>query len=124
MAVYTGTTAAKASSVTIPATVSDGSTTYKVTSIASGVFQNNKKIKSLTIGKNITSIGKNAFSGCTNLKNVKIQSSSLTAKSFGANSFKGLHAKAKIKVPAKKLQNYKKWLKKVGVKGKKQKITK
>ena len=42
----------------------------KVTSINSSTFKNNTKIKSLTIGKNITSIGSDAFLGCTSLTSV------------------------------------------------------
>ncbi len=41
-----------------------------------------------------------------------------------ANAFKGIHAKAKVKVPKSKLKSYKKILKARGIKGKKQRITK
>ena len=43
------------------------------------------------------------------LKAVTIKSTSL--KKVGKNAFKGIHAKAKIKVPAKKLRSYKRLLK-------------
>ena len=116
---YVGTTNKKATSVTIPATVKIDGITYKVTSIGNGVFQKNTKLKSITIEKNVTSIGKKAFYGCKNLKTINIKSTNL--KTVGANAFKGIHAKAKIKVPKKKLKSYKKLLKGKG-QGKKVKI--
>ena len=66
----------------------------------------NKKLKKVTIGANITSIGANAFSGCKSLKNVVVKSKSL--KKVGKNAFKGIQKKAVFKVPAKKLKAYKK----------------
>ena len=50
-------------SAAIPATVKVNGVSYKVTSIAKNAFKNNKKLKKVTIGANITSIGANAFSG-------------------------------------------------------------
>lgn len=50
--------------IKIPATVKYVGVTYKVTSVADRAFRNNKKVTNLTVGKNVTKIGKNAFSGC------------------------------------------------------------
>ena len=58
-------------SVTIPATIKVNGVTCKVTAIAPGLFKNNKKLTSVTIGKNITKVGKNAFKGCRKLKTIK-----------------------------------------------------
>ena len=102
------------SSITIPDTITVDGITYKVTSISKNAFKNNKNLKKVTIGKNITTIGSNAFYGCKNLKTVTIKSTQV--KSIGKNAFKGIHSKAKIKVPAKKLKNYKKLLKNKGQK--------
>ena len=77
----------------------------------------------ITIGKNITAIGKNAFLKCSKLKSIVIKTSRLTSKSVGANAFKGIYAKATIKVPKAKLKAYTTLLKKRGV-GKNAKITK
>ena len=120
-AIFTGLSAKK-TAVTIPATIKSGKTTYKVTAIAAGALQNNKNVKSVKIGKNVKSIGKNAFAGCKNLKTVTIQTTSLTKKTVGADAFKDINAKAKIKVPGGKVKTYKAILKKCGVKGKKQTI--
>ena len=110
--------------VKIPTTVKVNGKKVKVTSIKANAFKNNKKIKEIVIGKNIKTIGQGAFDGCKNLKKITIYSTSLTSKSFGKNSFRGLNKKVVITVPKKKFKNYKKWLKKAGVKGKKQKIKK
>ncbi len=49
-------------SVTIPATVTYNDTTYSVTSIEESVFSSCWRLTSVTIGNNVTSIGRNAFS--------------------------------------------------------------
>ena len=121
---YVSTTNNTASTLTVPDTVTISGKKYKVTEIKANAFKNNKKLKKITIGKNIKKIGKNAFSGCKNLKNVNIKTTKLTKKTVGANAFKGINAKAKVKVPKSKLKAYKTILKARGIKGKKQKITK
>ncbi len=72
---------------------------------------------------NVKKIGKNAFKGCRNLKNITIKTKKLTAKRIGTNAFKGINKKAVIKVPAKKLKLYKKIIKAKGA-GKKVKFKK
>ncbi len=69
-AVITGTKKAK-SSVTIPATVSYLGKTFKVTEIDTKAFYKDAKITTVTVGKNIKTIGKSAFEGCKKLKTVK-----------------------------------------------------
>lgn len=118
----------------------------KIKVIESGAFSGCSKLKSLTLGKNVTSIGdkafykckkltkitiptkvkkigKQAFAGCSKLKNITVKTKKLTTKSVGDKAFKGIHSKATIKVPGKKLKAYKSLLKKKGV-GKKAKIKK
>ncbi len=102
------------SCITVPSTVEIAGITYKVTSIAKNAFKNNKNLKKITINGNVTKINANAFSGCTNLKTIKIKSKNL--KSVGKNAFKGIHPKAKIKVPSSCLEKYKKLLAKKGQK--------
>ena len=121
---YVAPTNKSAATLTVPDTVTINGKKYKVTEIKANAFKNNKKLKKITIGKNIKKIGKNAFSGCKNLKNVNIKTTKLTKKTVGANAFKGINSKAKVKVPKSKLKDYKTILKARGIKGKKQKITK
>lgn len=107
--------------ITIPTTITVKKKKYRVTSIAVKAFANNKKIKKITIPTSIKSIGKQAFSGCRNLKTIVIKTKYLTRKSVGAKAFKGIHAKATIKVPKKQKKVYQKFLKTKGI-GKKVKI--
>lgn len=134
---FAGSTNAKATKISIPATVKIGAATYKVTSVSANAFKGNKKIKSVTIGSNVTSIGKTAFANCKKLtsvvigKNVKtigskafygcsklkkITVKSKVLKKVGSKAFKGIHKNAVIKVPSKKLKAYKKLLKGKGQK--------
>ena len=107
-----------AKTITIPATIKVKGVTYKVTKIADNSYKNNNKITKITIGKNIVSIGKNAFYGCKKLKTITIRSKKLTSKTVSKNAFKGLTKITTIKVPRKKLTAYKKLLKKKGLSSK------
>ena len=123
----------KAVSAAVPATVTFGNITYKVTSIAANAFSGCKKLKTVTIGNNVTTIGnnafkkctalkkviiparvttigKNAFAGCKKLKKVIVKTKAL--KKIGKNAFKGINKAAKIKVPKRNLTVYKKLFKK------------
>ena len=97
----------------VPAAIksADGKTIFRVTGIAKNAFRKNTKLAKVVLGGNLAKIGANAFAGCKNLKTIKIVSTSLTKKSVGKNVFKGIHKKAVIKVPKKKLKAYQKFLK-------------
>jgi len=110
----TGPAAAKGS-VVIKPTVQISGKTFAVTEISAKAFQKNRKLKKVTIGKNITKIGKSAFAGCQNLKSVRILSGKLTAKKVGAKAFSKLSAKASVKVPKAKKKAYRKFLYKKGL---------
>ena len=139
---YAGTGTSGAASIRIPASVTLSGVTYQVTgisgqafagsknlkkviigdqvvSIGAGAFRNCKKLKSVVIGKGVKVISARAFGGCKALKKITIKSGKLTK--VGRNAFKGIHAKAVIKVPKAKLKAYKKLLKKKG-QGKKVRI--
>lgn len=105
--VYKGSKKQKAS-VTVPDTVTIDKVTYKVTSIAANAFKNNKKLKKVVIGKNVTKIGKKAFYGCSKLKKITVKTTKLTKKNVGSQAFKGIHKKAAFKVPKKKISSYRK----------------
>ncbi len=59
-----------ATSATIPATVTYGGVTYKVTAIGDAAFSKNTKLKTVSIGSNVTKIGTQSFYGCTALTTV------------------------------------------------------
>ena len=65
---YTGT----ATELVIPAEVTNGSVTYKVTAIGTGAFGGNSTLTSITIPEGVTGIAYYAFAGCTSLTNVTI----------------------------------------------------
>ena len=102
-------------SLVIPDSIKVDGKNYNITSIAKGVFKNDKKITKVTIGKNVKTIGKEAFYGCKNLKTITIKTTKLSKKNVGSNAFKGIYAKASITVPKSKLKVYKSLLKERGV---------
>ena len=86
----------KAKKLTIPATVKVKGVTYKVTAISDKAFKGNKKLITVTIGSNVTKLGKEAFSGCKNLKKITVTTGKL--KTISKNAFKGINKKATITV--------------------------
>lgn len=109
------------SKITIPATVKTPVGTYKVTSVAKNAFKGYTKMTTVVIGKNVKSIGSNAFNGCKSLRKVTIKSTGLTK--IGSKAFKGTNNKISFKVPKKMLKKYKKMIQKSGA-SKKAKISK
>ena len=78
-----------------------GSVSSEITSIGNGAFANNEKMRSFKVGNyshldptnqyptsNIQSIGDNAFSGCTSLKNFEIEHSDIVP-TLGSGAFNG-----------------------------------
>ncbi len=120
--------------IKVPNTVKIKGGTYKVTEVAKNAFKNNKKVQTVTIGKNVTKIGASAFSGNKNLKKVTISSTALKTidkqafynckklatvkivskklKTVATKSFKGTAKKIKVDVPNNKKKAYKKLFKK------------
>ena len=62
--------AAKRATVRIPETVKVSGITCKVTEISANAFKNNAVLKTVIVGKNVKTIGVNAFYGCKNLTKV------------------------------------------------------
>ena len=63
---------ASSKSITIPAKISSGNTTYRVTQIGRDALRNNKKMTTLTVPSSLKKIEKGALSGTSKLKTVKI----------------------------------------------------
>lgn len=93
--VPSGTTSAK-----VPDTVKISGKTYKVTAIAAGAFQGNKKLKKITVGKYVTKIPSKAFSGCTKLTSIEFKGS---VTSIGSKAFYGAKNLSTLKINSKKL---------------------
>ena len=86
-----------------------------VTSIGKNAFKNCKKLKTVTINSTVLkTIGANAFYGDKSLKTITLKSTMLTSKSVGKNALKGTNKGLTIKAPKKKVAAYKKFFKKKG----------
>ncbi len=106
--------------VTIPDTVTVDGKQYRIVSIAEAAFLNHKRMTSAVIGRNVVKIGKQAFYGCSKLKQIKIQSSVL--QTIGKRSFFDIDKNAVISVPKAKYQEYKRLLLASGSKNKVKKV--
>ena len=86
----------KAKSISIPATVTiKGNVTCKVVQVSSKAFSGYKKATKITIGANVTTIGKQAFASCKKLKTLTLKGKAL--KSIKSKAFKGA-TKKKVQV--------------------------
>lgn len=103
----------KAKSITIPAAITYQGVTYKVTAVGKKACKNYKKLKKVTIGKNVIQIKAEAFRGCSKLQTVTVKTTKL--KTVGKKAFYKIHKKAAFKVPKKKYKAYKKLLKKKSI---------
>ena len=111
----------KLAKVNVVSTVNYKKVNFKVTAVGNKAFKNQKKTKSIVIGKNVKTIGTQAFAGDSKVKKIKVKSTVLSK--VGSKAFTGIDKKAIIKVPAKQLKSYKKMMKNKGQK-KTVKITK
>ena len=101
--------------LTIGSTVEIGGKKYKITGIGARAFKHNTNLTSVVIGKNVSSIGKQAFYGCKNIKTITIKTKNLTAKNVGNAAFKRVYSSVKVIVPEEKKKEYKKLLKNAGL---------
>ena len=114
------TKAPNAATITVPQTVTINKKKYNVTQLGSKVFYKKSKLKKLTIGSKVTTIGTKACYNCKNLKTIIVKSKGI--KKVGTKAFGKVNKKATVKVPKSKVKNYSKLLKKAGLKGKAQKV--
>ena len=103
--VITGTNTAKvvghvlaspSGSYEIYGTVTNEGTTYRVTEIGEGAFQDCDKITSITINENVVTIGENAFSGCSGMTRVTIPN---TVTTIGGFSFGNCTSLTEVVIP-------------------------
>lgn len=95
----------KKGTVKIPATVTYKGIRFKVTGIQAKAMQNNKKVKTLVIGKNVRTIGAQAFYGCRNLKSIQFKGKQV--KKIKKGAFLKIKANAKVKMPKAVRKKYK-----------------
>lgn len=119
---YVAPAPATSKTVAIPDEIKDEKgNVYKVTSIAPNAFKNNKKVTKAVVGKNVTTIGANAFAGCKKLKNLELNGN--VVKTIGKNAFKGTKKGLKVKIFAKNKKTAQKLFNKVVKKGKAKEAT-
>jgi hypothetical protein len=119
---YVAPAPATSKTATIPDEIKDEKgNVYKVTSVAPNAFKNNKKITKAVVGKNVTTIGANAFAGCKKLKNLELNGN--VVKTIGKNAFKGTKKGLKVKIFAKNKKTAQKLFNKVVKKGKAKEAT-
>lgn len=90
----------KVKSVKVPDKVTIDGITYKVTSIQKNAFSGCTKMTSVTIGKNVTTIGDKAFYKCKALKSITIPSK---VSKIGKSAFEGCGKLKTIKIKTTKL---------------------
>ena len=98
--------------INIGAFVTNDGVKYKVVSIGKKAFSKLKNLKKVTIGKNVRSIGANAFYGDKKLSKIVIKAKVI--KKVGKNAIKKTSKKLVITVPKKQKKAYKKLFKKAG----------
>ncbi len=72
---------------TIPSSVENGGITYSVTSVKNGVFFDCQYLMSITIDKNVTSLGNCPFGNCKSLTNIVVNSANPNYSSIGGVLF-------------------------------------
>lgn len=116
-----GMVSKKTTSITIPDSVKlTGGVSYAVTEVDAKAFQQNKYLRTVTIGKSVKTVAAKSFYGCTKLTKITVKSTSL--KKVGANALKGTKKNLQVVVPKKYYGKYKplwnnkgtkiKWIKK------------
>ncbi|WP_297065284.1 leucine-rich repeat domain-containing protein [uncultured Duncaniella sp.] len=88
----------------IPEIAMDGDTGYTVTSLSKGAFFYCSGLRSVTFPESLTSIGDEAFYGCSSLTLVKTKA--MTPPEIKDNSFGGLYATVTVSVPADAFNDY------------------
>ena len=97
--------------IVIPDTITYLGKKYKVTAIKVGACKKQPKLKQVVIGKNVKTIGKQAFYQCKKLKKVQIKSKGL--QKVGKQAFQGTHRKIVIKMPKRRTKYAKSILKEI-----------
>ncbi len=95
-------------SIAVPNTVTISGVKCKVTVIGKGACKGLKKLKEVTIGKEVSQIESEAFANCKKLKKITFAGTGI--KKIGERAFKGISAKAIFIAPNKKATAYKKLL--------------
>ena len=88
--------ASPSGSYSIYGTVTNEGTTYRVTEIGKGAFENCDKITRITINENVVTIGENAFAGCSGMASVTFPN---TLNTIGSCSFLNCSSLTQVVIP-------------------------
>ncbi len=88
--------ASPSGSYEIYGTVTNEGTTYRVTEIGEGAFENCDKITRITINENVVTIGENAFSGCSAMASLTIPN---TVTNIGSCAFVNCSSLTGVVIP-------------------------
>jgi len=99
----------------IPASVRINGKSFPVTAIKDGACKGLENLESVTIGKNVAKIGKEAFKDCQNVKTFNIRTTKLSGNNVGKDAFM-TGKKATYKCPKGMTGKYKKLIMKKGAK--------
>lgn len=126
-AAFVKPTSKKVTSLSIPATIKVNGKKYKITKVAAKACLGCKKLKRVTLGKNITTVGDSAFAQCSKLEEItfginvktigkrvlyndkkikKIRFRSKKLKSIGKKTFYQVPKSVNIEVPTSKVSHY------------------
>ena len=94
--------------LTVPSTVTLNGYVYKVRSISAKAFSSSANLESVTVGKYVRAINRSAFYKCSKLENVEFAGKNLTY--IGKNAFSTCAQGCEFNVPASKFKAYKKLL--------------
>lgn len=103
-----GASAKSKKKIVVKNTVTIGGKVCKIVEIGNNAFKNYKKLKKVTIGKNVTKIGAKAFYGAKNLNSIKFQGTKITK--IGANAWKNINKNAVFEMKEKGTAKLKKML--------------
>ena len=110
-----GVTGQCGKTITIPDRVSWAGRSYKVTRIGEKAFSGCKNIKTIRLNKNLATIGSKAFYGASQL--TKIQMYGKKVKGIGKNAFASIGEKAVFYVPMGQMDSYSMMLWRSGIGG-------
>ena len=96
----------KKSSIVIEDVVVAGGEQYKVTAIDDKAFQGLSKLKKVTVGANVKTIGAGAWKNCSKLQTIVLETKKL--KKIGKDAVKGISKKAVVRCPKGKKKAYNK----------------
>ena len=92
----------------IPSVITIDGYKFKVKIVSANAFSGNDRITSLTVGKYVRAINRSAFSKCSKLATIRFAGKNLTY--IGKNAFSTCAQGCKFKIPASKFKAYKKLL--------------